>query len=97
MEQQFLAPQSILELDEDKINLEPYDGDENDLTARRIYKLFQFWSSWNDLMKNLGKIEEMEKEELKCVLYSVIDRIGRILSATDIGMELIVNELKDSN
>lgn len=92
MEQQFLQPQSILELDEDKIQLDPYDGDENDLTERRKYKLFQIWSSWNDLMKNLGKIEEMEKEELKCVLYSVIDRIGRILSQTDIGMELIVKD-----
>jgi hypothetical protein len=40
----------------------------------------------------LEKFEEMEKEELKCVLYSVIDRIGRILSQTDIGMELIVKD-----
>lgn len=92
MENQFLQPQSILELDEDKINLEPYDGDMENLTERRNYKLFQMWSTFNDLIKSLEKFEEMEKEELKCVLYSVIDRIGRILSQTDIGMELIVKD-----
>lgn len=83
-----LQPHSILELNEDKIQLEPFEGDVKDLTARRNYKLFQIYSSWNDLIMSLSKIDKMEDDELKCVIYGIIDRIGRILSSTNIDEEL---------
>jgi hypothetical protein len=94
MTNNFIAPQPILQIDDkDKINLDPYDGDMQNLTERRKYKLFNIWSTWNDCMMNLKKIEEMTEDEVKFTLYSLIDRIGRILSSGgDIGIELIAKD-----
>lgn len=84
-----LAPLPILEnVPEDQLPV-PYDGDQNDLNARKNYKIFNTWALFNDLMTVLPKLEDRSKEELRDMLILITDRIGRILSETDIGLELL--------
>lgn len=84
-----LAPQPILEnVPEDQLPV-PYDGDMNDLNARKNYKIFNIWALFNDVMTILPKLEDRSDEELRGIILMITDRIGRILSETDIGLELL--------
>jgi len=80
--------------DEDKPA--PYDGDLNDLNARKNHKLSQIWLSWSDLRKNDKLCKLLQKEgddndtikELKYILVLFMDRLARILCETNLFEEI---------
>lgn len=88
-------PEGVLPPHE-KYDFPKYEGDMNDLNERRCVKLFNIWTHYSDLRKNemLFKIlnEAEEKDEkikfLKLIIVLTIDRLGKILSDTNISEEL---------
>jgi hypothetical protein len=85
-----IAPQSILEnVPEDQLPPPLDESDINDLNARKNYKIFHTWALYNDLMTVLPKLDEKSKDELRDMLIIIVDRIGRVLSVGDIGLELL--------
>lgn len=88
-------PEPLLPPDE-KFDVPPYKGDLNDLTERRNTKLYNLWTIWSDLRKNeelikLLAVETKDTKELqflKGMLTIVMDRMGKVLSDTNIVEEL---------
>lgn len=88
-------PEGILPKDE-KHDPPHYDGDMNDMVERMRVKLFNVWSVWSDLRKNETLVNLLHKDPkdtdqdkyLKGCLTITIDRIGKMLSDTNIVQEL---------
>jgi len=91
-------PEGILPRNE-KYDYPQYKGDTEDLTERRNTKLFNIWCHYTDLRKNeklfdiLNSPEETkhileEVKFLKLIMVLTIDRIGKILSDTNIVEEI---------
>lgn len=88
-------PEPLLPSNEE-FDIPPYKGDLNDLTERRNTKLYNLWTIWSDLRKNeeLIKMLEVNKKDtkelkfLKGILTIVMDRMGKVLSDTNIVEEL---------
>ena len=74
----------------------PYDGDISNLNSRKNYKLLNIWGAWSDIRKNERFLKLLEKKEdesndikeLKYVFVLLMDRIARILYATNLLDEL---------
>ena len=88
-------PEGILPKDE-KNDPPHYDGDANDVVERMRVKLFNVWSVWSDLRKNETLLQLLQKDSadtdkdkyLKGCLTITIDRLGKMLSDTNIVQEL---------
>lgn len=79
-----------------EFDIPPYKGDLNDLTERRNTKLYNLWTIWSDLRKNeelinmlaVNKKDSKDMQFLKGILTIVMDRMGKVLSDTNIVEEL---------
>lgn len=88
-------PEGILPKDE-KNDPPHYDGDMNDMMERMRVKLFNIWSVWSDLRKNETLVNLLHKDSadtdkdkyLKGCLTITMDRLGKMLSDTNIVQEL---------
>lgn len=88
-------PEPLLPAD-DKFDIPSYKGDLKNLTERRNTKLYNLWTIWSDLRKNeeLIKLLATDKKDtkelkfLKGILTIVMDRMGKVLSDTNIVEEL---------
>lgn len=94
-----IYPEPLLE-DNETYDLPKYSGDVDDLTERRNVKLYNLWSVWSDLRKNeqLIKLLEAKKMDsndmkfLKAMMTLTIDRMGKVLSDTNIVEELCIKK-----
>jgi len=96
-----IYPEPLLEENEE-YDLPKYTGDVKDLTERRNVKLYNLWSVWSDLRKNENLIQLLEANKkdnkdmkfLKAMMTLTIDRMGKVLSDTNIVEELCVKSEK---
>lgn len=92
-------PEPLLPADE-KFDIPSYQGDLEDLTERRNVKLYNLWTIWSDLRKNeeLIKLLEVNRKDckttkfLKGILTITMDRMGKVLSDTNIIEELVIKK-----
>lgn len=99
-----LYPEPLLEKNEEH-DIPSYTGNLDDLTERRNVKLYNLWSIWSDLRGNekLIKLLEVSKKDtvelkyLKAMMTLTLDRMGKVLSDTNIIEELCVREEKRSD
>lgn len=88
-------PEGLLPKNE-KYDFPSYSGDLTDLTERRNVKLFNVWQTYSNLRRNehLVKLLEMTDGDdentkfLKLIIVLTIDRLGKILSDTNIVQEM---------
>lgn len=98
-----LYPEPLLEKN-DEHDIPGYVGDLDDLTERRNVKLYNVWSIWSDLRRNEKLITMLEAQKkdskdtmfFKAMLTLTIDRLGKVLSDTNIVEELCVKNSKRS-
>ena len=89
-----IFPVGLLEPREDDPPKYPYDMD--DMEERKTYKLWNIWLTWSHLLKNkdvmeLLNLKEEDSEEtkqLKWIAVSLLYRIGKILSSTNLLEEI---------
>lgn len=99
-----LYPEPLLEKN-DEHDIPSYEGDMDDLTERRNVKLYNLWSVWSDLRGNekLIKMLEVDKKDkaelkyLKAMMTLTLDRMGKVLSDTNIIEELCIKAEKRSD
>jgi hypothetical protein len=73
-----------------------YQGDMNDMTERLRFKLFQIWNTWSSLHSNevlvkklaLNKNDSEDVQYIKACIVLLLDRLGKILSNTEIVPEM---------
>jgi len=90
-----IYPEGILPKN-DKYDFPSYEGDLTDLTERRNVKLFNVWRTYSNLRKNEQLVQLLEKTEgndeetkfLKLIIVLTVDRLGKILSDTNIMEEM---------
>jgi hypothetical protein len=88
-----IYPSAILEPRADDPPAYPYDMD--DIEERKTYKLWNIWITWSHLLKN-GVVDKLEcnpddneqVKELKWMVVSLLDRIGKILALTNLIQEM---------
>ena len=74
----------------------PFEGDISDLNARKNYKLWETWKIFSDIRTNERFLHLLEKKdgesddmkELKYIFVLTLDRLGRILSNTNLFDEI---------
>lgn len=95
-------PSALLGARDDDPPAYPYDI--KDIEERKTYKLWNLWLTWSHLLKT-GNVMEIlqlkgdeteEVKELKWIAVSLLDRIGKILSLTNL-MEEIKKQGTDEN
>lgn len=88
-------PEPLLPKNE-KYDFPCYEGDLTDLTERRNVKLYNVWQTYSNLRRNEQLIQLLEKTKgdneeskfLKLIIVLTIDRLGKILSDTNIVEEM---------
>ena len=94
-------PQGFFEWTEDDIKQLKYGSDEKDINKRMGHKLYSTWLLWAEMRTNeklMGLVnagsDDTKSDEfyLKNIAVNVMDRLGKILSNTDITEELLYKE-----
>jgi len=88
-------PEGLLPANE-KYDFPSYTGDKTDLTERRNVKLYNVWQTYSNLRKNEHLVKLLEKTDgndedtkfLKLIIVLTVDRLGKILSDTNIVEEM---------
>ena len=90
-------PEPFFEWNDEQIKNFKYDGDTEDIGKRMAHKLNSTWLLWTDLRTNdrlmeiVNQATDKESDEfyMKNLLVTLIDRVAKVLSNTDLTEELL--------
>lgn len=93
-------PEGLLPIN-DELDPPKFEGDMDNMTERLRFKVFQVWNTWSSLHMNetlvkklkLSKDDSDDVQYIKACIVLLLDRLGKILSNTEIVPEMTPSEV----